>query len=48
MRYLVLGLFGLWIYYAYGINMSEEMKLATKLFTIVMFWVYGMQIFSKQ
>ena len=48
MRYLVLGFFGIWVYYAYGANMSEELGLAIKLFTILMFWIYVMKFWSKE
>lgn len=48
MRYLMLGFFGIWVFYAYGVYMSEEIKLGIQLFTIAMFWIYGMQVFSKK
>ena len=48
MRYLVLGFFGLWVFFAYGVSMSEELELAIKLFTILMFWIYVMKIWSKE
>ena len=48
MRYLVLGFFGICVFYAYGANMSEEYELAIKLFTILMFWIYVMKFWSKE
>ena len=48
MKYLVLGFFGIWVFYAYGANMSEELELAIKLFTILMFWIYVMIFWSKE
>ena len=48
MRYLVLGFFGIWVFYAHGANMSEELELAIKLFTILMFWIYVMKFWSKE
>ena len=48
MRYLVLGFFGLWLYYVLGPNLSYGSALAIKLFTIVMFWTYVMKFWSRE
>jgi len=48
MRYLVLGFFGLWVFYAYGVQLSEELNLGIKLFIILMFWIYVMKFWSKE
>ena len=48
MRYLVLGFFGIWEYYAHGANMSEELGLSIKMFTILMLLIYVMKFWSKE
>ena len=48
MKYLVLGFFGIWVFYTYGANMSDELELVIKLFTILMFWIYVMKFWSKE
>ena len=48
MKYLVLGFFGLWLYYVMGPSLSFGWMFAIKLFTIVMFWTYVMESFSKR
>ena len=48
MKYLVLGFFGLWLYYVMGPSLSFGWMFAIKLFTIGMFWTYVMESFSKR
>ena len=48
MKYLMLGFFGVWVFYAYGASLSYEVKLAIKLLTISMFWIYVMKLWSKE